>query len=383
MLRFNVKLRNHISIKRDEIVDLLKFFAEKPLPELREIIEKWMDEKKFPKEKRTNLLFEVLKADLPKIADEIKVDKDEETISLLWNVAYGDACTIHYLLPILLHAFTEKSIKILSTSDSKKTCDCGNFCTRRDSESTLVHTWYKHQREKILQNTYSWGELYETLKKMSDNGDEHKDPLFTKAFELFAKLDNAVGKKEVKKILQEYPFTEEELNRINSPCLDGIIGCIKNSSIHRIYSKYSIETLKYFLDRRICVRSVSRAILNDRVDILKLFIERGVDIQIQCKKYLQYACYGFSPKCVRFLINKDSISEQAFVLAVQSDYTDITQLFIDNGIDINCWNGRPLLNAFLAGNEKQVKFLLEKGAKVMQYGRIYSISKDWEEWDES
>jgi hypothetical protein len=77
-----------------------------------------------------------------------------------------------------------------------------------------------------LCKTYSWGELYDTLKEMEAKGDSHQDPLFTRVFQLFEALDAAKTLVEIKKIVKDCPLTEFEINRINSSCLDGIIKSI-------------------------------------------------------------------------------------------------------------------------------------------------------------
>lgn len=67
---------------------------------------------------------------------------------------------------------------------------------------------------------YSWGPLYETMMEFSE---PWRDPLFERAFHLFYKLDMAENIETVIELLEQYKFTEYELNRINSPCLDGLI----------------------------------------------------------------------------------------------------------------------------------------------------------------
>jgi hypothetical protein len=54
--------------------------------------------------------------------------------------------------------------------------------------------WFKSIIKIEPKNTYSWGELYETLNNMSKNGDDHQDPLFEKAFQLFKNLTVPSGK---------------------------------------------------------------------------------------------------------------------------------------------------------------------------------------------
>lgn len=67
---------------------------------------------------------------------------------------------------------------------------------------------------------YSWGPLYETLMEFTE---PIQDELFQRAFELFYKLDMAKNIETVIELLDQYKFTEYELNRINSLCLDGLI----------------------------------------------------------------------------------------------------------------------------------------------------------------
>lgn len=383
-LQFTVILRNNIQLTDGFFSKNLENYAKKPLSEIQKVVEKWMDDHKFPQEKRTNLLFEILKADLPTLVC-ISAEKGTKFV-IKWEPKYGDICTIHYLIPILLDIASEYT-KSLYTYVQSLTCTCGNNCGNSNNNDTYeyVKTWFRRQPEIELKNTYSWGELYETLNTMSKNGDEHQDPLFTRAFELFKKLDNAVGKKQVKKLLKKYNFTEEELNRINSPCLDGILKCINQrfSLCALLRKNCSIETLKYFLDRGVCRRSITNAIRYDRLDAVKLFIERGADIKMRQKEFLISACEDVSVKCAKFLINRESVTDNAFLEACKwndyKEFTEIVQLFIDNGTDINCKKSKAILNAFLCGYGQKVKFLFERDAKLVNFKHLYGINIDRDE----
>lgn len=383
ILEFTVRLQKIFSAVYFN--EKLKEYSKKSLAEIREEVEKWMDDHKFPQEKRTNLLFEVLKADL----SSLNFTSGDEYFNMKWKIKYGDICNIHYMIPVLLSIFSKENIKLLLTIVRDANCICGNDCANKndkDAKSIVIvdgkqytrytKKWFKSQIKVESKHTYSWGELYETLNTMSKNGDEHQDPLFTKAFELFKKLDNAVGKKQVQKLLQKYSFTEEELNRINSPCLDGILKCI--NSYNLVYTflreKHSVETLKYFLDRGICKRHMMRAIETDRIDIIKLYIQRGADIERDKREFLRFACENNSKNCAKFFIDKQSVTEEAFLeICDWEDNNEIIQLFIDNGINVNCKGNIPLLKAFLRGHEETVKFLLEKGAKIINYEQLYNI----------
>lgn len=104
---------------------------------------------------------------------------------------------------------------------------------------------------------HTWGPLYETLKEMEKNGDEHKDEKLKYAFELFNKLDNAKSLLQIRNFvkhgLKKIPPTEQK--RLCSPCFDGIVETIHSSiPIELLIHKYSnsphyIETFKYYLPK--------------------------------------------------------------------------------------------------------------------------------------
>lgn len=93
---------------------------------------------------------------------------------------------------------------------------------------------YEHDTLKV-----QWGELYDTLQEMKRNGDEIQDPLFSKAFILFDRLENADNNIEtIWQLLDEANFTETEINRINSPCLDGLYACRKYKKFGTFLAKH-------------------------------------------------------------------------------------------------------------------------------------------------
>lgn len=101
---------------------------------------------------------------------------------------------------------------------------------------------------------YSWGPLYETLKEMEKNGDDHKDEKLEYAFQLFEKLDKVKTVVQVRKMVVDglRKISSDEQKRWNSPCFDGIVETIHfNSPIQKILEKYPqhIETFKYYLLR--------------------------------------------------------------------------------------------------------------------------------------
>lgn len=125
--------------------------------------------------------------------------------------------------------------------------------------------------------TYSWGELYETLKDMEEKGDWVEDPLFRRILNLFPRLENAPFT-EVQRILRTEPFTETELNRINSPCLDGLIACVPFhlTDMKKIYENSYTETYKFCLDKGMPLDNFSSILVEyGNKPILQIYLDRG------------------------------------------------------------------------------------------------------------
>lgn len=118
------------------------------------------------------------------------------------------------------------------------------------------------KEEKI--RTYSWGPLYETLREMIENGDELPDEGLKKGFELFHRLDEAKSIKEVGGILKEFPLTKTEQLRLNSPCLDGIIECMKTQEpVSHAAAARNSDTYIYFMALTLTLTSQQQLVLDD------------------------------------------------------------------------------------------------------------------------
>jgi hypothetical protein len=93
-------------------------------------------------------------------------------------------------------------------------------------------------------HTYSWGEFFETV-KACDDFEEQKEK-----FAIFEALDKATTKKEIRKIVKL--LTQEQINWLNSPCLDGIIATIQDPENAFLNStKEFLETFKYYQEKNL------------------------------------------------------------------------------------------------------------------------------------
>lgn len=192
------------------------------------------------------------------------------------------------------------------------------------------------------QASYSWGELYETIKQCEGN---HEDMLFSQAFDLFEKLDNEQFTENIRNLVHEQKFTKIEINRINSPCFDGIL--------HTIYSqKPMLKLIRKF---------------PQYLDTCKYYLSRGFfwENNFLC------ACHHNRDKIVKIFLNNQEIEEQllyeALDIACERGYTKIVEILIDDkklnvdGIDDET---TPLLKACVNNRFDTAKFLLDRGANI-------------------
>lgn len=122
--------------------------------------------------------------------------------------------------------------------------------------------------------TYSWGELYETLKDMEEKGDSVEDPLFRRILTLFPRLESS-PLADIERILEKETFTETELNRINSPCFDGLIACLPHN-MTKIYENNYTETYKFYLDKGLQLDNFAYILTNyGSIKLLQIYLDRG------------------------------------------------------------------------------------------------------------
>lgn len=101
---------------------------------------------------------------------------------------------------------------------------------------------------------YSWGPLFETMKELDT---DYKDETLRKGFELFKELDAVYTyhtwdpSVAIREALTKAALTPYEQNKLNSPCLDGILLTHKaNNPFNEIiinYPKY-VDTFLYYIE---------------------------------------------------------------------------------------------------------------------------------------
>lgn len=158
---------------------------------------------------------------------------------------------------------------------------------------------------------YSWGELYETLKEMEEKGDCHEDQELEKTCNLIASLEKTTTMRAAKKLIKNTIISDYELQRINSPCLEGLLptGTEKDSILALVKLPEGVrymDTFKFYMKRitaynnffeickygtkemiellmnkNICRHDLdlglSAAICMNRSDIVQFFKEKGIE----------------------------------------------------------------------------------------------------------
>lgn len=105
------------------------------------------------------------------------------------------------------------------------------------------------QNHSYSSPTYSWGPLYEAMKEMDT---DYKDEVIQKGFALFKELDNTYSWINIKSIVEKTPLTVYEQNKLNSPCLDGILlTYLCNSPLNKIIADYPtyVDTFRFYLSK--------------------------------------------------------------------------------------------------------------------------------------
>lgn len=256
-----------------------------------------------------------------------------------------------------------------------------------------------------MDSMYSWGEFFETLKGMKENGDDAKDELFEQMSYYFQQLDRACTREEIYNILIAvsalFLMQKNAQNRINSKCLDGLLltqhALFSGEldlwrALAEDYPEY-IDTCKFYISKGITKHSVYAACEFDRPEILILLMQNGIKSpagaricslfgSLQCLKII-YAedqeCLGLQEfrdairsgnvEMVKFFldIGNASITAEAFSTAANAGFCEILELFFERDRNRSCNTAFALFEACKEHRHEAVKVLLKHGAQVTNF----------------
>lgn len=206
-----------------------------------------------------------------------------------------------------------------------------------------------------MDKTHSWGEFYETA-KACDNYEEIKGK-----FAIFEALDKAKIWREIQEIIR--PLTTDQVNWLNSPCLDGL----------RYLNLRATSDFVFDL----CYA------LSDYVETLKFLTEKNLIPLEQINLFnFTVACDRGSIETVKWMLSLKRIDINGRNYNVRTPLTstcgsgqlEIVKILIENGADIHIDQDRPLLASCEYGHIEIVKFLLEKGARIYADSPLYEAA---------
>lgn len=199
---------------------------------------------------------------------------------------------------------------------------------------------------------YSWGEFYETAKNCNDYGEEEK-----KKFAVFEALDKITTIEEIYDIIM--PLSEDEINWLNSPCLDGIVISLMEPS--RFITTEYIETWKFYLQKKMIICYTEQICRYKHINVIRLLLTFELNLETK-QIILKWAIIHNWIDIVKFLLEsktKNIIQAYSLSSACEYGHTEIAKLLIENGADIN--GGNPLYRASRYGHIEIVKLLLQYG----------------------
>lgn len=213
--------------------------------------------------------------------------------------------------------------------------------------------------------SYSWGEFYETTISCNGYGDDER-----KKFSVFEALDKAASLYEIRWVLK--PLTEDEINWLNSPCLDGLIYTISCPK-EKLLEKEFLETFKFYRKKDLVTLQLSDFVKSGFISIVEFLLQNGANVHKNNEEALRMAIIHNRPEICRLLfqygadISKYGDENLTWDLqtACINGFTEILRLLLDNGFDVHSGNDLLLrLSSPGCKHIETVKLLLEKGADV-------------------
>lgn len=218
---------------------------------------------------------------------------------------------------------------------------------------------------------YSWGEFYETTSKCDGYSEEEK-----KKFAIFEALDEAKTFDEIRKIVK--PLTEEQINWLNSQCLDGIIYSLKglNPTQRLFFGQTFADTAKYYLAKKLIDPDYGlvTACFYGNTVLASVFLENGATRHknTDSDQTLWYAYKNNNPSLFLLLLNYGTkIQERVFRYASEDNCVELVKIMLEKGMKENSeqlYLWEPLRTACEKGNTEIVQLFLDYGVNPTAHG---------------
>lgn len=241
-------------------------------------------------------------------------------------------------------------------------------------------------------HTHSWGEFYETTKNCSEYNEEIR-----RKFVVFEALDRATNLPDIRQIID--PLSQNEINWLNSPCLDGIIA--SKDDYLPLCRKEFFETVKYYTEKGLYIVQGNideffiRFSAAGHTKSVEYLLQKGADIHLHDNIAILWACRNNHIETVKFLLdhgasihNNNTLSiiciqgstelvklllttnchvnntSYALSRACEYGHFEIAKLLLENGADIHYEDDTALYRASIYGNVNIVKLLLDYKANI-------------------
>ena len=190
----------------------------------------------------------------------------------------------------------------------------------------------------------------------------------------------------MKHIKPFYEFITEELHILKSPTDeeteeafndlkpgDRLVWCIDNNQpqfLQRLFDNEEID-----VDSDYVQSEFFYVIRNDKLDIVKVFIENGMNIEVEYNTHdtpLLYAVSYGKENIVKYLVEqganleaKDECGRTSLFYCMVHNKTNLAKYLIEKGANVNTKKGRvtPLKIAITNQNEELIDILKKHGAK--------------------
>lgn len=247
---------------------------------------------------------------------------------------------------------------------------------------------------------YSWGEFYETMTGCDGYKDDTK---LQEQFAIIEALEKVKSLSEITEVVQRFALTENEINRLNSPCLDGILKTVEHDKpLEKLVNQYPryLDSIKFYFAKGLIHKSDANGMLNiavshnsielvnillkhtiykDDIDkaIHKAINNNNLDIvKAITKKFLitnfyTEACGAGSVEIVQFLLNTYGepveSKRQMFVCAVASGSCEMVRFLLKRGEGY--WSPDALCESIGKRNFQVTKLLLSCTNKIRDLKR--------------
>lgn len=179
----------------------------------------------------------------------------------------------------------------------------------------------------ISERNYSWGDFYDTLKSCDGYTEEQR-----KEFLVFETLDKANTFEEIKQITST--LSEQKINWLNSPCLDGILFSLKGvNPVEKLMIRNYPETCKYYMAKKLLdpTEGLVYACFYGHKNLASLFLENGANTEYKDNLALWTACRTNRIDIIEMLLQKISIPVNNCIMhiSIENNNVQIVKMLLE------------------------------------------------------